>query len=81
MTSFSIDTNGSIGTLDGNAGTNTLSSANATGNNWNITGANAGNIDNGVLSSFADMDILTDVATGVDTSCSLSAQFRWHYQW
>ncbi len=62
--SFTIGASGSINTLVGNLGTDTLTSAN--GSLWNITGSNTGNIS-GVLSSFTGMDILADTNSGVNS--------------
>src|SRR5204863_235334 len=58
--SFTIGASGSIGTLAGGSGTNSLSSAN--GSTWNISGSNAGSITS-VLTSFTGMNSLTNTAS------------------
>ncbi len=61
---FAIGTSGTISTLVGNSGSDTLSSAN--GSTWNLTGSNTGNIT-GVLSSFTGMETLTDTNSGTNS--------------
>jgi hypothetical protein len=65
---FSMGSGGSIGTLVGNAGTNSLSSANLAGTTWSISGSNAGSINGSVLSSFTGMQTLSDTTASGSTS-------------
>src|SRR5438094_916489 len=58
--SFTIGASGTIGTLAGATGSDTLSSAN--GSTWNISGSNAGSIAS-VVSSFTGMDTLTNTGS------------------
>ncbi len=61
---FTLSGSGSINSLVGNAGTDTLSSAIAS--TWNITGSNSGNITS-ILNNFGGMETLNDSSSGTNS--------------